>query len=142
MNANIFFDTNILIYAYLDSEPKKKSLAQASIADALRYGIGVVSVQVLNEFLVNARKKLVPAMTWQQAQSEMELLASGMRVVPLEVSDVWGAIRLAQENQLSYWDALIIVAAQKSKCRTILTEDLAHGCKYGAIKAVNPFFGK
>ena len=139
MIADIFFDTNILVYAYAGHEPRKQAVAGDYIADAFRHGIGVVSVQVLNEFVVNASKKLLPAMTLRQAQGEMELFASGMRVVSLDVSDVWAAVRLAQEHQINYWDALVLASAEKAKCRTLLTEDLTHNRKYGTVRAVNPF---
>jgi len=139
MNANIFFDTNILLYAYTNHEPQKKTLAEDHIADALRYGIGVVSVQVLNEFIANACRKLVPAMTLTQAREEVDLFISGMRVVPIEVDDIHEALRLAQTHQINYWDALIIASAQKAKCRTLLTEDLNHGQKFGHLQVVNPF---
>ncbi|MEI6437539.1 MAG: PIN domain-containing protein [Candidatus Omnitrophota bacterium] len=139
MNANIFFDTNILLYSYVNQDPRKKSVAEDYISDAMRYGIGVVSIQVLGEFVVNAHKKLVPVMTLKQARGEMEMFASGMRVFSLDVSDVRDAIHIAMAHQLNYWDALVITSAQKAKCRTLLTEDLNHGQKFGHLQVVNPF---
>jgi predicted nucleic acid-binding protein len=139
VNADIFFDTNILLYAYAGHDPQKQAVAKEYIADAFRYGIGVVSVQVLSEFTVNACKKLIPSMTLRQARTEMELFASDMRVVSLETAHVWEAVHLAEEYEINYWDALILAAAERAKCRTLLTEDLTHNHKYGTVKAINPF---
>lgn len=49
------------------------------------------------------------------------------------------AIRIEERFGLSFWDALILQAAQSSGAGTLYTEDLNHGQRYGSVEAINPF---
>ncbi|MGD1097366.1 MAG: PIN domain-containing protein, partial [Bryobacteraceae bacterium] len=52
MNVNLFFDTNVLIYAFGQDDPRSQ-ISRRLLAEG-----GVTGVQVLNEFVAIARRKL------------------------------------------------------------------------------------
>jgi predicted nucleic acid-binding protein len=136
MSRLAFFDTKVLIYADDTSDPSKQKQAIALIADHLRLGTIVVSLQVLQEYYVAATRKLgIPA---DAAQRRVEILAGGM-VVRFEVSDVIAAIELHRLNQISFWDALIVHAARSAGAGVLYTEDLQSGAVLGGVRLVNPF---
>ncbi len=141
MNANIFIDSNILVYAYCTDVPEKQRVAQALVEDCLRYGIGFISPQVLGEFFVTITKKVSRGLSDKEARQEMESF-QGLTVVDIDRDMVMQAMDIKIRYQVHYWDALIIAAAQRAGCRTIMSEDLSHGQKYGNIAVNNPFIAK
>lgn len=132
----VFIDTNVLLYADDLRFPEKKARAQQLIADSLRVGKIATSLQVLQEYFNAATRKLgLPA---GEARSKIEQLATN-DVVRLRAPDILAAIDLHQERQISFWDALIVRAAQVSGAKVLFTEDLQHGALFGSVTVVNPF---
>jgi predicted nucleic acid-binding protein len=126
-----FFDTNILLYAA--SSDAKRQLANECLARR-----GLASVQVLNEFIHVARRKL--GHDWPQIELALGLFRASLDdVVPVTLNTHAGAIVLAREHGLSFYDALIVAAAQEAGCETLYTEDMQHGRKFGGLTIVNPF---
>lgn len=126
-----FFDTNILVYA-ASSDVKKR---QAN--DCLGRG-GTSSVQVLNEFVHVARRKL--RHDWPQIELALGLFrVSFNEIVPVTLDTHTRAMLFAREHGLSFYDALIVAAAVEAGCDTLFTEDLQHGRKFGDLAIVNPF---
>lgn len=137
MTSRVFVDTNVWVYAVDDGEPHKQAQARAVIAPAPDTDV-VVSAQVLGEFYVTVRRKL--AVTLPEADAIV--LVDRMRqlpVVPIDRDLVASAIANAGAWQISYWDALIIAAAETAGCRRVLSEDLGDGATYGSVQVVNPF---
>jgi predicted nucleic acid-binding protein len=131
-----FVDSNILIYAADESIPIPRKTAIAR--EVLRQRDLVISVQVLNEFTVNARKpdklNLSPA---QMAEWCERLLL--FHTLPLAVDTYLTALVIHARFQLSHWDSLIVASAQAGECETIYSEDLNHGQDYDGTRVVNPF---
>ena len=126
-----FLDTNILVYT-ATSDPKKQTAA-----DCLRRG-GLISVQVLNEFVHVARRKL--RHEWPQIELALGLFRTSLDdVVPVTLDTHVAAIVLARDHSLSFYDALIVASALEAGCDTLFTEDLQHGRKFGSLTVVNPF---
>jgi predicted nucleic acid-binding protein len=126
-----FFDTNILVYA-ATSDPKKRQAA-----DCLRRR-GIASVQVFNEFVHVARRKL--GHDWPQIEFALGLFRDSLDdVVPVTMNTHAAAVLLAREHGLSFYDALIVAAAIEAGCDTLYTEDLQHGRAFGDVAIVNPF---
>jgi predicted nucleic acid-binding protein len=126
-----FFDTNILVYTATSDAKKQQA------ADCLRRG-GLASVQVLNEFVHVARRKL--RHDWPQIEFALGLFRdSPDDVVPVTVNTHIGAVALARDHSLSFYDALIVAAAIEAGCDTLFTEDMQHGRKFGSLAIVNPF---
>ena len=138
MAVERFLDTNILLYAYDVDAGLKRSVAQLIIEDALARPASVaVSVQVLQEFHVNfirlghslsdSAVLLSDFSSWKVVDNTMELLGRG-----LAVQECW---------QLSFWDSMIVAAAQSAGAKELVSEDLSHGQEYGTVRVVNPFLG-
>lgn len=133
-----FFDTNVLVYAEVADEPVKRQLAIESITQAMREGTGAISTQVLQEFFVVSTRKLgiEPA----TAQRRMQLLTK-LNVIQVTAEDTLDAVDLVRLHQVSYWDALIINAARKGGCATLVSEDMNHGQSINGVQIRNPFIG-
>ncbi|MCB1445849.1 MAG: PIN domain-containing protein [Rhizobiaceae bacterium] len=133
--ADVFLDTNILLYAAtarLDS-PGKWEIAYGLLTTP--FG---TSGQVLGEFYANAVRKGSKPLDDFEARRWVELL-SQKPFVPVDANLVRKAIELKTRYQISYWDAAIVAAAEKLGAGTLYSEDLNHGQIYGAVKVINPF---
>ena len=126
-----FFDTNILVYAFLDIDKRDKAIA------VLAEG-GRISVQVLNEFTNVARQKR--QRPWPEIEAAITVIREWFPdIVPLTEQTHARALALARDHGLSFYDALIVAAAQEAGCDTLFTEDMQHGRKFGSVNIVNPF---
>lgn len=130
----IFVDTNVFAYA-LDAAAGRKQVRAQQVVSAGRHDI-VVSTQVLIELYAVCTRKL--GMEHDDAQSAVAAV-SGFPVTDTDRELVLQAISLAGRAQLSIFDAAIVCAAQRSGCRTILTEDLIAGQSFGDVTIENPF---
>ncbi len=137
MNAAVFVDTNLLLYA-IDEDPAsagKRDLARKLLLSE-RWGW---SVQVAAEFFVNATSPKRPfrlASTDAAALVETWLAYPTLPGTPDLVRD---AMNIHQRFKLSYWDAAILAAAKRLGCHTVYSEDLNHGQDYDGVHVVNPF---
>ena len=136
--SRTFLDTNVFLYAFLNQDVGKKSVAAEIISDAVRRGCGFVSLQVVNEFCNVMVKK--------SGKTLAELLDATRLFRRLRMVD--GSLRLAQRALeikslygVQFYDSLMLSAAESAGCDEILTEDLNDGQMYGNVKAVNPFKG-
>jgi len=132
----VFFDTNVLVYADDQSAGAKRESAIHLVAEHLRRGTAVVSMQVLQEYFAAATRKLgVPA---EIAQQKVEIL-SHATVVRLNEFDLIAAIELHRLSQIAFWDALIVHAARSAGCSLLYSEDELGGGRIGSLRVVNPF---
>ena len=126
-----FFDTNILVYTATSDAKKQQAAA------CLGRG-GCASVQVLNEFVHVARRKL--RHDWHQIEFALEQFYDSFDdVVPVTLNTHTSAVSLAREHGLSFYDALIVAAAVEAGCDTLFSEDMQHGRTIGGLGIVNPF---
>lgn len=131
-----FIDTNVLIYADAADDGDKQSLASALIAQHLRDGTGVISTQVLHEFVNAAIRKLGLPLDLVRARVR---LYSRFETVNASAAALLDALDLHALHSISVWDALILQAARQSGCVQLLTEDLQAGAVIGGVRIVNPF---
>ena len=132
MSAKACFDTNILIYAFAQNDPR------AEPAETLLAGGGVVNVQVLNEFAAVAVRKL--GMTWDEvadALGAVRVFCPSPR--PLTVTVHEAGLRIARQYGYRLYDALIIAAALDAGCAEVLSEDMQHGQSIEGVTLRNPF---
>ena len=126
-----FFDSNILVYTATTDAKKQRA------ADCLRRG-GLASVQVLNEFVHVARRKL--RHDWPLIELALGLFRASLEdIVPVTLNTHTAALSLAREHGLSFFDALIVAAAIEAGCDTLYSEDLQHGGKIAGVRIENPF---
>jgi len=131
-----FVDTNVLLYEIDASAPIKQRQARSWINRLWEENAGALSWQVLHEFYVNATRKLRdPAF---HARSVVELFTQWQPVDTTHalIQRGWYWTDAAH---LSYWDALIVAAAERSGCQWLLSEDFQAGQKLGSITVINPF---
>ena len=138
MSDNIFVDTNILLYSRDASEPEKQAIASARLAELWENRSGRLSVQVLNEYFVNATRKLDPGLSPEEAWDDIEAL-SAWNPLPLDMAILTRSFAVQRRYQLSWWDSMIVAAAETAGCTHILSEDLSHGANYFGIIVENPF---
>ena len=132
MSAKYFFDTNVLIYAFASNDPRAEK-AEALLAEG-----GVIGVQVINEFTNVARRKL--GWSWPQTEAALAVIDELLEPPLALTADIHKqAITLAKNNSLSFYDALIVAAAIDAGSKTLLTEDMQHGRKFGSMRVENPF---
>jgi predicted nucleic acid-binding protein len=132
MNARAFLDTNILIYAFSESEPR------TAIADELLSRGFIVSVQVLNEFVNVAFRKL--NMPWKRV---LDLLNAVNTLCPNPLPVTFKthrkALQIVERYRYHMYDALIIASALESSCLTLYSEDMHNGQVIEGLTIRNPF---
>ena len=138
MSDRVFMDTNVLVYTRDASEPRKQNLAIAWMKHLWGAGNGRVSFQVLQEFYVTVTEKLKPGLDPNQARRNVQALFA-WRPIPIETKVIQAAWPNQDRLRLSWWDSLIVAAAQIGDCRYLLTEDLHEGQEFGNLRVVNPF---
>ncbi len=137
MSGSTFVDTNVLVYAVDDSEPKKRDLARRSL-ESKRYGKLVVSAQILSEFYVAVTRKLTEPIPEDKAAEALDWLAL-LTVVPIDATLLKHGTQISRSAQLSYWDGLVVAAATRGGCQRLLSEDLNDGQQIGSVHVENPF---
>jgi predicted nucleic acid-binding protein len=137
MTDRVFVDSNVWVYAVDADEPVKQASARA-LLDPPTSDTLVTSAQVLGEFYVTVTRKLARPVADDIAARMVDRMAQ-LPVVSIDADGVQAAITGSRSWRLSYWDSLIIVAAQSAGCSRLLTEDLADGATYGGVRVENPF---
>ncbi|MBW2701849.1 MAG: PIN domain-containing protein [Deltaproteobacteria bacterium] len=138
MSDRIFLDTNVLVYAFDDSDPAKKNRSLEILEQVGKQLQAVVSTQVLQEFYVVVLRKLKKPLSEDEAEGAVRRFAQ-LPVVLIDKAMILSAVRTSRIHQLSLWDALIVQSATESGCRRLLTEDLQHGQRFGSLQIENPF---
>jgi predicted nucleic acid-binding protein len=133
-----FVDTNVLLYAYDASASAKHTVAKGLLAGLGANRTGAISVQVLQEFYVNATRKLTVPLSQPQALTRLRTLSSWTVHAPT-ATDVIEAARIAESNTISFWDAMIVRSASVLGCVTLWTEDLNDGQRIEGVTVANPF---
>ncbi len=137
MSDKYFVDTNILVYAHDRSTGVKRQRAQMLLEKLWDTGNGVLSTQVLQELCINLRRKAGNPLP----MDEVRLLIreySTWEVVTNTPESVLKALDIEMRYKTSFWDALILQAAEAAGASILYSEDLAAGQRYGSILVVNP----
>ncbi len=133
-----FFDTNILIYLYDEDEPEKRARALELFEEEVAAGRAALSTQVLQEFYVNATRKLRRPLSPERAEARVRDF-SGLPLVRVDAPMILAAIARCRSQSFSFWDALIVEAAHAAGASRLLTEDLQHGQNIEGLRIENPF---
>jgi predicted nucleic acid-binding protein len=133
-----FVDTNVFVYALAADDERRSPVAQKLVRELMVTQALRTSTQVLQELFVTLTRKIRTSLTAEQALRYLDQIA----VWPVMVTD-YGAIRDAIElsagASLSFWDALVVVAAARSGAKLLYTEDLQDGQSILGVEVVNPF---
>jgi predicted nucleic acid-binding protein len=135
---NVFVDANVLIYGEDGADAVKQTAALDWLRALWVKRCGRLSAQVLNEFYVNATRNLSRPMSPGDARAEVRRY---QRWLPWANDHATVETAWAVESRygLSYWDALIVAAAQAQACRFVLSEDLQHEQQIDSVQIINPF---
>ena len=138
MSVRSFVDSNVLVYAHdADAGPRHRRAAEC-LEDLWSTRSGLLSTQVLQEFYVNVTQKIGSPLSRDAAREVVRdyapwvgsLATPGTIVRASEIGEIW---------RISFWDAMIIAAAEQCRADRLLTEDLSHGARIAGIEVVNPF---
>ncbi|MCB0840847.1 MAG: PIN domain-containing protein [Bacteroidetes bacterium] len=139
MKGRYFLDTNIIVYSFDHNNPDKQKTAQELIFQALKTGNGLISYQIIQEFInVSTRKFAQPLSLPDVVKYYEQVLEPLFEIIPsselymkaLEITDRW---------KYSFYDSLVISAALEGNCSILYSEDLQDGQKIEQLKIVNPF---
>jgi predicted nucleic acid-binding protein len=132
-----FLDTNILLYSI------SRHLAEASkrdcAIDLLERDHGALSVQVLQEFYVQATRSTRPDPLPHEIAAGLITTWTRFRVQEITLSILAGALEIKAAHRFSYWDSAIIAAARALGCRELYSEDMTHGREVEGVIIINPF---
>ena len=138
MSDRVFFDTNILVYAFDKGERKKHKIAFDLVTQGYQTQNAVISAQILKEFFVTVTQKTAKKMSPKDAEQAVRDFAL-WTVVETSVALVIEGIAIHRKHRLSFWDAMIIAAAKESNCTALLSEDMSHNSVIENIRITNPF---
>ena len=136
MNGKTFIDTNVLVYSVDRHSPEKQRRAREILRTIEREGGGVISTQVVQEFYVTATRKL--GIDPFEAKGLLEPL-SALEIVTADIALIKEAVDCSILNRISFWDALIVISAEKARCARLLTEDMNAGQTIRGVRIENPF---
>jgi predicted nucleic acid-binding protein len=132
MNAKPFLDTNVIVYAFSSNDARNRK------AEALLDVGGVISVQVLNEFVNVLRRK--QGRDWDEVDQALAVVKTLLDPAqPLTIELHEAAVNLARRHGLSIYDSLIVAAALRAGCPVLYSEDLQHGQTIEQLTIRNPF---
>lgn len=138
MSAKVFFDTNVLVYAYDTNEPDKQVIAQRLFEEYAREGQLVISTQVLQELYVSLTRVGKQKLPQDKAAAVVDFFAE----LPLQQVDkklISAAMQRHQQGAFSFWDSLIVEAALRMGCTTLFSEDMHNGLQIDSLTIHNPF---
>ncbi len=138
MKDRDFIDTNILVYAFDKKEPEKQKIAADLLSQAIIDESAIISTQVLSEFYTVITQKIRRPLTPMRALALIDIIA----VLPVQEIDldlVKRAIGTSHRYGISYWDSLIVAAAERGGCTRLISEDLNSGQSYHDIIVHDPF---
>lgn len=133
-----FCDTNVIVYAYDISAGPKRETARRLLVRLWQGDNGALSIQVLQETYVSLVRKLSPPVAPETARRIINNLVR-WRVVEPDRYDVLAAIDTSLRWQISFWDAMLLLAARNAGAALLWSEDLNHGQSYDGVVVRNPF---
>ena len=138
MTAPVFVDASVFLYARDAGEPAKQPRATSWLEYLWREQAGRTSLQVLSEYYVNATRKLDPGLSPEEAWDDVTALFT-WRPHPVDEALLQCGRDIERRYRLSWWDSLVLGAAQLQGCSLLLSEDFRDGGVYGSVTVRSPF---
>lgn len=139
MNDKFFIDTNILVYTFDNTDLKKQNKSKEIISTALEKSTGIISYQVIQEFLNVSTRKFKSPLSSTDSQRYLNIVLEPLCEVFSSIELFHQALEIMERWQYSFYDSLIISAAIKADCKLIYSEDLQHKQKIHTLTIINPF---
>jgi len=139
MSARFFLDTNIFVYSFDASSPKKAARARQLIRNAIETGGGIVSYQVVQEFFNVALRRFAKPMSTLDAEQYLSTTFRPLLSVHSSHALFGEALRIGARFELPWYDSLIVAAAIEGQCEVLFSEDFQDGQEIGSVRLSNPF---
>lgn len=139
VQKKFFLDTNILVYTFDRPTGSKRKKASDLLGEALESHRGIISYQVVQEFLNVAMRKFSDPLTIPEAQLYLARILMPLCEVFPDTALYSQALSIAGESGIAFYDALIVSSAITGGCSILWTEDLQHGRRIGGLEIRNPF---
>jgi len=134
-----FLDTNIFVYSFDPHEPRKAQIAEGLVTRSLTTGFGVISYQVVQEFVNVALRKFADAFAPAEMERYFFRVLSPLMTISSSAPLFLQALHLQAVSKLFWYDALIVAAALQGECKVLYSEDFQHGQRFGDLLVQNPF---
>lgn len=139
MSAKYFIDTNVFVYSFAPQQSAKYKKAIQLIGEALEDGVGLISSQVVQEFLNVALHKFKKPLTWDEAHLYFEEVLAPMCGIYPDPGMYRKALQIRHETGYHFYDALIVASAIEGGCKILYSEDLQNGRNISGLQIKNPF---
>lgn len=140
MKDELFFlDTNVIVYSFDNSSPKKKLIAQNLIEDALRSGRGFISTQVAQEFINVSKRKFLKPLSLSEQTAYLYQVLTPLCTIFTDLALISRAMAISEQYRFNFYDSLIISGGLASGAKILLSEDLQDGFQIENLRIVNPF---
>jgi predicted nucleic acid-binding protein len=134
-----FLDTNVFVYTFDEGSPVWRARARELVELALTTNLGVVSHQVIQEFLNVATSKFAVPLTPNDCRIYLEKVLAPLWQVSPTVSLYSAALEIQEDSGYGLYDSLIVAAALSAGCGTLYSQDLQHGRRFGSLTIIDPF---
>lgn len=138
MSALVFVDTNVFVYARDARDAAKHARALEWIERLWRERSGHTSMQVLSEYYFTVTRKLTPRVAPDEAWDDAKTLFA-WRPLAINAALLTRAWEIERRHRLSWWDSMVVGAAQLQGCAVLLTEDLQDGAVFDGVTVHSPF---
>jgi predicted nucleic acid-binding protein len=139
MSAKYFLDTNIFVYSLDVTAPAKARRAAKLVRDGLDTGNGIVSYQVVQEFFSVAFRRFARPMSAFAAEEYLNTVFRPLLAVHSSPALLVSALQVYGQHHLSWYDSLIVAAAQEAGCSILYSEDMQHGQRLNGLRIEDPF---
>ena len=139
MNGKYFIDTNVFIYSFDIDQPAKQERSMELIQVGLGTGFGIISTQVIQEFLNVATRKFAIPMKPEDSKAYLRLVMNPLCQVYPDLSLYEACLDLQVETGYSFFDSLILAAAIRGGCNFLYTEDMQDGQEIHSVTIKNPY---
>jgi len=139
MSAEVFLDTNVLVYSFDRASTAKAGIATMLINEALEKKSGAISWQVIQEFCNLALRTFSHPMTIPECRRYAEAVLLPLCTVWPSAPITMMALDLVSETGFAFYDCLIVASALASGAKKLMTEDMQTGRRVRGIVIENPF---
>ena len=139
MSAKYFLDTNIFVYAVHPEPSSRTTVALNLVKNGLDSGDAIISYQVVQEFFSLAFRKFRQPLSVFEAEQYFNTVFRPILAIHSSPALYVAALQVFGRYRLSWYDSLIVAAAQQAGCHVLYTEDLQHGLRLEGLRIENPF---
>ena len=139
MSAKYFIDTNVFVYSFDYRHLSKKKRSEELIQEALKTNAGIISTQVIQEFLNVATQKFEVPLKIEDGRAYLRLVMNPLCQVYPSLALYESCLDIQGETKYTFYDSLILAAAVQGRCDILYSEDLQDGQEVRSVKIVNPY---